>query len=264
MSLIDADLALLRTSFLFDLSTAEGRRASVAALRTLFVSLHAFVKPDVVFEIGAREATFAQSVRDHLPDARIFAFEANPHNFARHSTNPRLTEQRVQYLHSAVSDQSGSISFFLQKRRGKKQISPYSGSNSVLHRLGDVDTEEIIVPSVRIDEFMEGGKITGSISTWIDVEGAIGMVLESLGDRMGDVAMIFCEVEEKEFWSGQWTWPIVHRFLTEGGFCAVARDFEFVHQHNVLFLRETLMDVWEVRNALALHYSAVSRGAAAG
>ncbi len=243
------------------MASLEGRKRSVAALRELFFTLHKTAKIDVALEIGAKEATYSQRVRELLPEAAVFAFEANPYIFARTKRDQDLESRNIEYLHTAVSDRSGSISFFLQTRRNGKPLKRTVGSNSLMARLGDVETEEISVPSVRVDEFIAERGLAGAMSAWIDVEGAIGLVLEGFGEQLENFLMLFCEVEEREFWDSQWTWPVVQRYLALRGFWPVARDFEFNSQHNVLFLHEKLLAKAEARNVLAHHYSVLAAAA---
>jgi FkbM family methyltransferase len=253
------DLQLLQTASVFDLSQRSGRRASNAALSTLFVQLHGLTRPDVVFEIGAHEAAFSCRVRSEVPDAKIYAFEANPHNYERWRSQASLAERRVEYLHLAVSNRPGEAAFFIQKAHRGKAVSPNVGSNSMLKRLGNVDQERIFVPATSVTAFVNERELRGTFTAWIDVEGAIMNVLLGMTANLDNFAMIFCEVEERAQWKGQWLWPDVLRFLTGHGFTPVARDFEYVGQHNVLFLRNDVFARPHVRDMLAKHYAALGR-----
>jgi FkbM family methyltransferase len=257
------DLQLLQTASFFDMSSRDGRKGSNAVLSALFLRLHGLLRPDVIFEIGAREATFSCHARRHSPDAKIYAFEANPHNFELFRTQPALAEMRVEYRHLAVSDGPGEISFFIQKAREGKAVSPHSGSHSLLERLGNVDEERISVPATSVAAFVEDQGLAGTFSAWIDVEGAIKNVLTGMTANIDQFAMIHCEVEERAHWKDQWLWPDVLCFLAQRGFVPVARDFEYMTQHNVIFLRRDVLATPEVRYMLAKHYSALGRSAAA-
>jgi FkbM family methyltransferase len=263
MSLIEADLALLRTASLFDLATPQGRKLSVESLRRLFFALHEVLQPQVVLEIGAKEATFSRTMRKALPNAKVIAFEANPFVYAKQRKLADPIAEGVDYRHLAVSDRTGEISFFVQTRRGTKPVKRTVGSNSLMARLGDVETEEVTVASTRIDELIAAEKLEGSKTAWIDVEGAIGLVLAGLGPVLDQFTMVFAEVEEREFWADQWTWPKVQAFFAERGFHAVARDFEYEGQNNVLFVRADVLHQVAVRRALTVHYSSLAHPAAA-
>jgi FkbM family methyltransferase len=257
MDLTESDLALLRTAMLFDLTTLEGRKDSVARLRSLFYRLHEILQPRTVFEIGAKEATFSRTIRKISPRSRAVAFEANPHVYAKQRKEADPKRDGVDYRHMAVCDTTGTTKFFVQVRRGGKAMKATVGSNSLMPRLGDVETREVEVPCTRIDDFLTTDRFKHPLSAWIDVEGAIGVVLPGMESVLSEFLMVFCEVEERPFWDGQWTWPKVHRFMVKRGFVAVARDFEFDGQNNVLFLHRDAFKRDDVRKALVEYYGGV-------
>jgi FkbM family methyltransferase len=256
-ALYNMDLQLLQTSALLDVGAAEQRKASNEALAALFLKLNAIVRPDVIFEIGACDAAFSCQVRSRAPEASIFAFEANPHNFGKFGSRPELRDSRVQYLHLAVTDHDGEASFFIQKSRAGKAISLNTGGNSMLERLGNVEQERITVPAVSIAQFASAKRLTGIFSAWVDVEGAIKQALLGMRERIADFSLLLCEVEERQHWKDQWLWLDVLSFLSARGFMPIARDFEYTTQHNVVFVRRELMQKQEVRRAVAEHYSSL-------
>ena len=117
---------------------------------------------------------------------------------------------------------------------------------------------ELQVPCTRVDDFIAGEAITGPLSAWIDVEGALSLVMAGLEGVLDDFQMIFCEVEDVVVWDGQWTWRAVQEFMAKHGFHAVARDFQSAGQNNVVFLHEKLMFRADVRDALAQFFSGVA------
>jgi hypothetical protein len=120
-----------------------------------------------------------------------------------------------------------------------------------------VETMQVEVPCTRVDDFLAGADFDRPMTAWIDVEGAVGEVLPGMDSVLGEFMMVFCEVEERAFWDGQWTWPTVHKFMRKRGFHAVARDFEYDGQNNVLFLREDIVNRADVRQALIAYYAGV-------
>jgi FkbM family methyltransferase len=257
MSLIESDLALLRTAALFDLTTSEGRKESVTRLRSLFYQLHQVLQPRSVMEIGAKEATFSRTVKALLPEARCIAFEANPFVFAKQKKNSDPKRQGVEYRNIAVADVTGATKFFVQTKRGDRPVKPTLGSNSLMPRVGDVETMEVEVPCTRIDDYIAANKVKSPKTAWVDVEGAVGIVLPGMETALDGFMMVFIEVEERQFWEGQWLWPQVHAFMVERGFRPVARDFEYDGQNNVLFVRDDILERADVRKALAEFYSGV-------
>jgi hypothetical protein len=66
---------------------------------------------------------------------------------------------------------------------------------------------------------------------------------------------MFIEVEQYPYWSGQWLFWDVQKYLATHGLIPVARDFEYPHQFNVLFIAQTLLHDISVRDELAQYYS---------
>lgn len=78
----------------------------------------------VIVDVGANIGLFSYYARRHAPNARIFAYEADPDTFAVLDVN--LKDQSIEKFHRAVASKSGAIDFF---------SSPVSGWSS-LYREG--------------------------------------------------------------------------------------------------------------------------------
>ena len=255
-------LSLLQTAAYFDLRYPWERKRSAKALRDLTIGLHAHAGAQAIFEIGAWEAAFSKAVRAHAPDARIYAFEANPFNYERFGSDPRIAALHIKYLHRAISDRSGPVEFYMQTRKGgsEEAVSRYAKSNSLLRQSRAGDYEAVTVEASTLRDIIEEEGLVGAPSTaWIDVEGAIQQVLSGLADRIDQFQLLHCEVEDSDIWVDQWRADDVFAYLADRGFVPVARDFERPHQFNVLFLRDTLLKIPSVRLALAQHYSGLGQ-----
>jgi FkbM family methyltransferase len=245
---------LLETAAWFDLRYPWERKRSARLLRELTIALHAHLGAQAIFEIGAWEASFSRAVRRHAPDARIYAFEANPHNFERFGKDAELARLGIRYLNRAISDRSGPIEFQLQTKKGKSDeaVSLTAKSNSLLRQSRSGEYQAVTVAGSSLADFLAEENLIGAPSTaWIDVEGAMGQVLTGLGEHAAQFQLLHCEVEDAEIWSGQWTANRVFDWLEERGFVAVARDFERPSQFNVLFLRQSLLSKPEIEAAVA-------------
>lgn len=251
-----ADKLLLVSAPSYDMASRGDRKRSAKELVNLFLRMNARIQPRATFEIGAREAYFSRCIQRDLPTAASFAFEANPHNHEMFGSGAR--EAGVDYRHLAITDHSGPVTFMLQKTRRGKPVGPNVGNNSLLAlKTTPAEYEEITVPGSSLSDFISSEDLTGPFSAWIDVEGAIGMVLEGADSVLSDFHIIMCEVEDRENWQGQWLVSNVHAHMTKNGFVPVARDYEYVHQHNIIYCRK---DIWlSVRDLVAEHLSAISR-----
>lgn len=253
------DIALLQTAALVDLTSDEAKQRSAHKLRDTYLRLLSYFPTDVVFEIGANEASFSKAARKRAPAADIVAFEANPHVWERFKGRSGM--ETVEYLNQAVTACTGPVTFHLQLTRSGKAMPLTTGSNSLLKRVDHETTyAPFEVPGVRLDDFIaERGWAGRSMSAWIDVEGAIRDVLLGAGDRIDNFQMLLMEVEDAPKWEDQWCWHDVLAYLRPRGFVPVLRDFEYTSQFNVIFVREELMRQLRARIIVAQHLSALAR-----
>jgi len=240
-------LRIAATAAHFDLFTAEGRGRSHQALVDLFIGMQEFIRPKTFLEVGAFDARFSRMARERHPSAKVIAFEASPDSHPHHRGNFDCAGARIDYQQPAVSDEVGTISFQIQTRRSGVEAPRVKGDDSLLKRTvseqhplyQDVEYETVTVNTVTLDAFLADAMFaTDDFSCWIDVEGASEKVFGGAASIVPRMQSIFIEVEEKPHWSGQWMFSDVERFLNANGFRAVARDFEFEHQFNVVFVHD--------------------------
>ncbi|WP_298959177.1 FkbM family methyltransferase [uncultured Methylobacterium sp.] len=242
---------LLQTAALFDLSTVEGRRYSHDALRDLFFDLQSFIRPKTFLEFGAFEASFSKLARHLHPASKVIAFEANPYNHKKFSSEFDFAAHNIEYHHLAVSDvHNSSINFQIQRKRGGIEASPVKGDDSLLKRhvsdvhevYKDIEYETVSVDTVTLDSFLNAAQFgLDDFSAWIDVEGALRQSLSGAKEILKRTNSLIVEVEEKPHWSGQWLAQDVEEFLGALGFVPIARDFEFEHQYNVIFVTDRVL-----------------------
>lgn len=206
--------------------------------------------PAVVLEIGAHEASFSRWAATELPDARVIAFEANPHVHAKFAS--RLADTRVDYLNVAVSPVNGQVELNLPLQVGDKTRKLTSRMASLAVHTRASDQVQVTVPSVRLDDHVdlaEGERVVA----WIDVEGANEAVLRSGPSVLDRTDAIYIEVEPETTWEGQWLDSDVALHLRRHGLVPVVRDISRQHQYNVVFVRaELVYDVKTTRQAAAV------------
>ncbi|MCB8835931.1 FkbM family methyltransferase [Aurantimonas sp. VKM B-3413] len=227
------DLALLQQASRFQLATPEGRRESAAWLANLYRQLLAATKPEVFLEIGAFSAMFSRSVRASLPNTEFHAIEANPHNFEAFRRDVETAD--VRYHHAAAGDSIGQVTFNVATEIKGKTIHSVRADNSVLTKPG-VQYQSVTVPQTTVDHFASQNGVSGRrCSLWVDVEGLAYQVLDGCSRTLHSTDFVFIEVEEREFWAGQKLAGDVKRMMAGRGFFPIARDFEYGHQHNLIF-----------------------------
>ena len=100
----------------FDLADPNERKRSAGELTSLYLDLVTAINPDVTVEIGAFDASFSQAIKQRLPQVRAVAFEANPYNFEEVAS--RVAAAGIEYVHKAVSDVDGTVTFNIMAAYG--------------------------------------------------------------------------------------------------------------------------------------------------
>ncbi|MBS3648080.1 FkbM family methyltransferase [Pseudaminobacter sp. 19-2017] len=253
------EINMLATSSLYQLwGDKPQRKASNKALVELFFGLVKILQPSLFIEAGAKMADTSVRARQYLPDARIVAFEASPDNFAVYSKSEPHAENRVEYLHYALSDKEGTIDFNIRTAVAGQAVWVNSGANSILPRADDrTEYKTVSVPSKRIDDFFAG---CGSCALWVDVEGASKQVLTGAKDTLKKALVAIVEVEDYEVWAGQWKAREVIEAFLDAGLVPIARDFEYKGQYNVVFLRQAAFTGnRDVRQNIEFFYSELAK-----
>ena len=166
------------------------------------------------------------------------AFEANPVTYKRSRRRIDYKALGVEYLHRALSDAAGSVTFNVRVVDGKLSG---DGRGSMLARnRSTIETRPFEVSSCRLDGFFTPDSF-GRCAIWMDVEGASKQVLKGAEAILHKVGVVFIEVEEREVWEGQWLAQEVSAFLDGHGLAAIGRDFQSSHQHNVVYVRRSAL-----------------------
>jgi FkbM family methyltransferase len=213
----------------------------------LFRRLCRRLQPAVVLEIGAHEATFSRWAAEELPDARVLAFEANPHVHEKYAGT--LAGTRVDYRNLAVGPTNGEVVLNLPLEvRGKPRTLTSRMASLAVHTRA-TDQVQVTVPAVRLDDHVrlaEGERVVA----WIDVEGANEAVLTSGPSILDRTDALYVEVERETTWEGQWLDQDVAVELRRHGLLPVARDLKRRHQYNVLYVRaEIAAETWTAQRA---------------
>lgn len=242
---------------LYDLRDRAARQRSAADLRKMFFALLPAVAPDLFVEAGAHDGATSRRARKLLPDTRIIAFEANPHNHALYNKAHDFAALKIDYRLSALSEGNAPVAFKVLTADRHSAQGVHSGRSSLLPREDPLaDYENVTVPGVRLDSLAPD---TTRPALWVDVEGASERVLTGADALLKKTALMMIEVESSPFWRGQWLVHDVLRHLMGCGLVPVARDFERRHQFNILLMSEdalalpNVLPVLELQHSLARH-----------
>ena len=119
-------------------------------------------------------------------------------------------------------------------------------------------TQEVSVEATTIDTFF-GDHPFESCAMWVDVEGASEMVLSGASQVLLKTDVVIIEVEDREYWEGQWLRPDVMEYFYQHGLMPMSRDFQSRYLYNIVFVRQSKMSVDRVRWALTHHLSRAGR-----
>lgn len=136
------------------------------------------VRPgDTVVDIGANIGYYTLKLSERVGEnGRVFAFEPEPKNFRLLECNvARRRCGNVTLVQKAVAPSSGTMQLFL---------SPFNPGDHRIYDSGD-GRQCVEIATVRLDEYFQN--VLGPIDfVKIDVQGAEGGVIESLGNLLDD------------------------------------------------------------------------------
>jgi FkbM family methyltransferase len=223
-------------------------------LRQLFLNINRALQPDVFIEAGAHNAATSVKLRGLVPEARVIAFEANPHNHTKFAARHDFGALGVEYRLQALTDAVGPVTFKVLVQEGGVARKPDSGRSSLLARDGVAARyEDVTVPGTTLDAALEG--VAGRVALWVDVEGAAQKVLGGAAASLARTDVMMIEVETRPYWQGQWLHTDICAHLMGLGLVPVARDFEYRYQFNLLFLRPEALAKPDVLRALEQFHS---------
>lgn len=127
----------------------------------------------IVFDIGGYIGTYALRIEVERPDLRIFSFEPEPYNYGMLVRNINLNNSNVKPFQYAISDKTG----FVDLTKG-----PHVASWSIILYKGNPITA--CVYAVTIEEAMKLAGVERIDYIKIDVEGAEGIILNSIPDSI--------------------------------------------------------------------------------
>lgn len=242
----------------YDLHDRADRTASADDLAHFFFQIVRVLQPELFIEAGAKDARTSIRARRYLDHAEIVAFEANPHNFARFRENKKLEDGKIDYRNCALAERTGMLTFKIKKERDGEELDPIAGDNSIHSRVEQgVVYDEVTVPSTSLDDYFEGNP--KSCCLWVDVEGATKEVLLGARRLLDQASFMIVEVEDRPLWEGQWLRKDLSPYLFDKGFVPIARDFQSRYQYNIIYIKDSIIDLDAFRNVLAYYQSGIGR-----
>lgn len=216
---------------------------------------------DCALEIGAFSAEFSQRFVSAAETHKAIAVEANPYNFDKFKHS--VTANGVLYHHAAVLDREGPCELQLQMTDVDIATGYIRGNNSILVSDARPHTRAVTVPGTTLDALV-ASYVTSqlfpapSVSRpvlWIDVEGALNLVIRGGQRTIADSLLIFAEVEAIQLWNAQATFADIVAQLDELGFSPWLRDCEYEpDQFNVLFFNRKHINIEQLKDIETQYY----------
>jgi FkbM family methyltransferase len=173
-------------------------------------------KPEIILDLGARDAIQSIEFAYYFPDAQIYSFECNPSTISRAIQNTKKFKN-IKIVPKAVYSEDTHIDFF-------PVITSNDGASSIFRASGEFDEIEklpqtkISVEATRIDTWAKENNIEKIDLCWIDLQGAEYNALIGMGNMLKNVQALYSEVEFREIYSGQKLFSDLKDFLEEKGF----------------------------------------------
>ena len=218
-----------------------------------FQLLVKYLRPDVICDVGALDASHSVLLRHITRIPRVIAFEANPDNYNAILEKGIDKTADIEVFHRAVSNEPGELVFHVQKYDDRSGQQWMAGTSSILERSRGVgDTEQVHVEAIRLDQFLqqlEPAIDEKQIALWIDVEGAAYQVLEGISGIANNILFIQVEVETVEVWQGQRLKQDVVELAQKMGFIELARG-KHEEQHDLILINSIYLDNNRLKCAL--------------
>lgn len=160
----------------------------------------------VILDVGSLDGADALRLKKLFPRSRVYAFECHPELFKRMQQDVVLMTC-VHIFPQAVCDVTGQAQFYVLRQMDRPDV---RGSSSLLPMSEKWRSEEpawqtekvIMVPSVTLADWADQHGIQNIDLIWMDLQGAEGMALAGLRDRLQKVKVIVTEVEFVPIYEG--------------------------------------------------------------
>lgn len=192
--------------------------------KVLFHTLLKKLDFDLVLDIGSCDGGQSVGFRMILPEVRIVAFEANPHNFRRMVESARIVNAKIHVEHLAVSNENGTANFHVWPGDYSKSMSRHNniGQSSLLPSSRTVETVE--VKTIRLDEYLKGEKGGARVAAWIDVEGVEYFLAEGMSGAVDKIRLLHVETAVVPTRTGQKNYAELEKLLVSYGYERVGSE----------------------------------------
>ena len=200
-------------------------------------------KPNpTILEIGCNDGGDTLAFLRAMPQAKIYCFEPDPRAIGRFKKNMGSQLDKVKLFETAVSNQTGPITFHASGGGDLPGGWDLSGSirrpkNHLSEHPWVKFDKTITVSTCRLDDWCAANDIKQIDFIWMDVQGAEGDVIKGASKTLQKTRFLYTEYNNKELYEGQPSLKSLLALLPS--FKAVARYPEDVLLKNMKIAQET-------------------------
>lgn len=195
----------------------------------------------LIIEAGAFNGSDTIAMAKKWPKATIHAFEPVPQIYEKLVANTK--EYPNIHTHNyALSNQSGSATFYVSEKPTKPCIASQAGSLlAPKERLKYSPMQfpyTIEVPTITLDQWAEKNNIKKIDFIWLDTQGAELAILKAAPTMIKNLTAIYLEIGFYENYANQPSYQKIKSWLSMHNLEEVGRDFETMKKHffgNCLF-----------------------------
>lgn len=173
-----------------------------------------------ILDVGSCDAKESIELSEYFPNAKIYAFEANPKSYLKCLENVK-NHPNITIINKAVNDFDGVCKFYpinTEKtitihKDGNPGASSLFKSNGAYNHIETYVQDEIEVECTRLDTWAKENNITETPMIWMDLQGAELQALQGLGDLIKTTKIIHTELYSTAVYTGQCLLPEVQDFL---------------------------------------------------
>jgi len=198
----------------------------------------------VIVEAGAYKGQDSLRMAQLFPGATLHLFEPVPDIFKQLAENT-ADIPNVHLWPSALSNHTGTASFYIAEKKGKPGITTQAGSllqpQERLHYSSIIYPRTIMVPTISLDDWAYKHAISHIDFLWLDLQGHELAVLQHSTHLLKTVSTLFIELHFTKAYQHQPLASEVINWLDEQGFMMVAKDYDNQEQWffgNGLFVRK--------------------------
>lgn len=243
----------------------EFKQFSNVLLVRLFFDLLDQFSCSTLIELGAHRATASRNFMRAKKGRRAIAVEANPYNYERFKE--KVEKGGTVYKNLAMTNETGFVNMILSDNDSDRKRGHRRTCNSLLRNKDFIRTKTIQVSGITFDDLIKESVAKSEIyplnvnrpSLWVDLEGALGLLLEGAQKMLPECFAVFAEIEATPLFDNQIIGDEIFKAFSELNFIPFLRDCEYnPKQYNVIFINRRFANSEKFEPIRATYVSAIN------